>query len=76
MSVKAFDAVLRGVENAKNQHAKTSPAAPTVPVANVLPIGDSRRGQETWIDKLHNQLSREMDAAHKALVRARKTKIA
>ena len=77
VSVKAFDAVLRGVENAKNQQAKTiSPVAPTVPVANVLPSGDSRRGQENWVDKLHNQLSREMDAAHKALVRARKTKLA
>jgi hypothetical protein len=87
VSVKAFDAVLRGVENAKNQHAKQelggpssrpriSPVAPTVPVANVLPGGDSRRGQENWVDKLHNHLSREMDAAHKALVRARKTQLA
>jgi hypothetical protein len=83
VSVKAFDAVLRGVENAKNQHAKRElgdprslRVAPTVPVANTLPSGDSRRGQETWVDKLHNQLSREMDAAHKALVRARKIKLA
>jgi hypothetical protein len=100
VSVKAFDAVLRGVEKAKEQRAKPevraglagdpgtarlspgspslSQAAPTVPVANTLSSGDSRRGQEkeNWIDQLHNHLSREMDAAHKALVRARKTKFA
>jgi hypothetical protein len=94
VSVKAFDAVLRGIEKAKKQHAeqelgdpgtatlqpgapRISPVAPTVPVANILlKSGDSRRGQETWIDQLHNHLSREMDAAHKALVRARKTNFA
>jgi len=81
VSVKAFDAVLRGVEKAKeaknaSANLSTSPVAPTVPVANTLSSGDSRRGQENWIDKLHNHLSREMDAAHKALVRARKTTFA
>lgn len=97
VSVKAFDAVVRGIEKAKDQHAtlerrdpgtarlqprspNQSPAAPTVPVANALlasSSGDSRRGQTTsWIDQLHNHLAREMDAAHKALVRARKTQLA
>jgi hypothetical protein len=96
VSVKAFDAVLRGIEKAKDEHAKlelgdpgtarlqpganNSPAAPTVSVANALlagSSGDSRRGQTTsWIDQLHNHLSREMDAAHKALVRSRKIQLA
>jgi hypothetical protein len=83
VSVKAFDAVLRGIEKAKDaKNASTnlsaSPVAPTVPVANTISTGDSRRGQEkeNWIDQLHNHLSREMDAAHKALVRARKTTFA
>ena len=84
VSVKAFDAVLRGIEKAKVGRVAprapssenstftdltTSPVAPTVPVANTLSSGDSRRGQEkeNWIDQLHNHLSREMDAAHKAL---------
>lgn len=78
VSVKAFDAVLRGIEKAKEPKTN-SPAAPTVPVANTLlnTSGDSRRGQTTsWIEQLHNHLSREMDAAHKALVRARKTQLA
>ena len=87
VSVKAFDAVLRGIEKTKEQHARLEPggpristAAPTVPVANALlasSSGDSRRGQTiSWIDQLHNHLSREMDAAHKTLVRARKTQLA
>lgn len=78
VSVKAFDAVLRGIEKAKEPKTN-SPAASTVPVANTLlqASGDSRRGQTiSWIDQLHNHLSREMDAAHKALVRARKTQLA
>jgi len=88
VSVKAFDSVLRGIEKAKDAKnaappsgasstLTTSQAAPTVPIANtLLKSGDSRRGQENWIDQLHNHLSREMDAAHKALVRSRKTKLA
>jgi hypothetical protein len=72
VSVKAFDAVVRGIENAK----KTSVVAPTVPVANTLSVaGDSRRDNSaSWVDNLQTHLSREMDAAHKALVRARKAK--
>jgi hypothetical protein len=70
VSVKAFDAVVRGVEKAKKQN---SPVAPTVPVANTFQTsGDSRRDKATWIEQLENNLSREMDAAHKALVRSRK----
>ncbi len=71
VSVKAFDAVVRGIENAKKQN---SPVAPTVPVANTFQTsGDSRRDKASWIEQLENNLSREMDAAHKALVRSRKT---
>lgn len=75
VSVKAFDAVVRAIEKTKQE---SSPAAPTVPVANsLLTQGNSRRGPaEDFINKLQNQLSREMDAAHKALVRSRKTKLA
>jgi hypothetical protein len=83
VSVNAFDAILRGIEKAKEEKrlskiSATSQVAPTVPVANTLlkTSGDSRRGPENWIEQLHNHLSREMDAAHKALVRARKTKLA
>jgi len=78
--------VLRGVEKAKAAGGDTRPTvsvsqvAPTVPVANASMAlgGDSRRGQaqESWVERLHTQLSKEMDAAHKALVRSRKTKIA
>lgn len=70
VSVKAFDAIVRAIEKAKQE---PSPGASTVSVAN---SGDSRRGPaEDWLGKLHTQLSREMDAAHKALVRARKTQL-
>ena len=71
VSVKAFDAVVRGIEKSKKQ---TSPVAPTVPVANTFTTsGDSRRDKATsWVEQLENNLSREMDAAHKALVRVRK----
>jgi hypothetical protein len=77
VSVKAFDAVVRGIENAKASTAATADktsVAPTVPVANSMDAaGDSRRNKPaSWIDHLQNQLSREMDAAHKALVRSRK----
>jgi len=143
VSVKAYDAIIRGIEKAKDDrtaeaaelrrfpepspyvvpplggspharqpepsrtvrdgtthpetHPPTLPTAPTVPVANINTFGDSRRGQApsfsdsansarsavpnspapapTWIDRLHTTLSREMDAAHKALVRSRKTNL-
>lgn len=75
VSVKAFDAVVRAIEKTRQE---TSPAAPTVPVANTLQAqGTSRRAPvEDFLSKLQNQLSREMDAAHKALVRSRKTELA
>jgi len=75
VSVKAFDAVVRAIEKTKQQ---SSGAAPTVPVANAfIAPGDSRRGpSEDFVESLQTQLSREMDAAHKALVRARKTQLA
>ena len=66
---------------AENKTIPIYPVAPTVPVANthIAPLpGDSRRDRvpaDNFIDRLHNQLSREMDAAHKALVRARKVRI-
>jgi len=70
VSVKAFDAVVRGIEKARKQNLNV---APTVPVANTFQTsGDSRRDKTSWIDQLENNLSREMDAAHKALVRVRK----
>ncbi len=58
VSVKAFDAIVKGIERTKSE-----------------PSGISRISNETsdsWNDKLHLNLSREMDAAHKALVRSRK----
>lgn len=75
VSVKAFDAIVRAIEKTRQE---TSPAASTVPVANaLLAQGTSRRAPaEDFLSKLQNQLSREMDAAHKALVRSRKTKLA
>ncbi len=75
VSVKAFDAVVRGIEKTKRQGW---PGAPTVPVANSnLAGGDSRRGPAAdWVAQLEAALGREMDAAHKELVRARKAKIA
>jgi hypothetical protein len=58
VSVKAFDAVVKGVERTK-----------TEPSGNSRLTNDS---SDTWSDNLHLNLSREMDAAHKTLVRTRK----
>ena len=77
VSVKAFDAVVRGVERAReagsggellnNQSASVVPA---VPATN----GYSRRHSPG--SSLELSLSRSMDADHKALVRARKHTLA
>jgi hypothetical protein len=58
VSVKAFDAILKGVERTKSE-----------------PSGISRMTNQSSVttsDKLHLNLSREMDASHKTLVRSRK----
>lgn len=65
VSVQAFDAVVKGIERTKsnppsNNAGLSNAAVPTVPAA------------DSWTSLLHLNLSREMDAAHKALVRARK----
>ena len=62
VSVKAFDAVVRGIERTK---AGSGDAA-------LLQNQPAAARGDDWADKLHLNLSREMDASHKALVRARK----
>lgn len=64
VSVKAFDAVIRGIERSK------SSAPPPPPLANTTAVEPS-----SLTETLHAHLSREMDAAHKRLVRSRKAKI-
>ena len=64
VSVKAFDAVVRGIERAKNEvPAQKSGMANTV---------DATGAPAPWVDALHTQLAREMDASRKQLVRQRK----
>lgn len=70
VSVRAFDAVVRGIERTK----KESAAAPTISVANTSE-GSSRRDSANFLSELELNLSREMDGAHKALVRSRKQSI-
>ncbi|HYE30563.1 MAG TPA: hypothetical protein VEH27_03980 [Methylomirabilota bacterium] len=68
VSVKAFDAVVRGVEKTKQQFAAPTGA---ILAANSALDDASRRANSQFTDTLLGHLSREMDADHKALVRAR-----
>jgi hypothetical protein len=63
VSVKAFDAIVRGIERTKSDPGSVSR----------LPNQAVTASNDDWRAQLHLNLSREMDAAHKALVRARKT---
>jgi hypothetical protein len=58
VSVKAFDAIVKGIERTKSEASGVSRM--------------TNESTDTSSDKLHLNLSREMDAAHKALVRSRK----
>ena len=66
VSVRAFDGVVRGIERWKQAG---SGGAPTVVGGDP---DTTRRPDESAVESLHTALSREMDAADKALVRARK----
>ncbi len=71
VSVRAFDAVVRGVEKWKTQ-TETLTGAPDA----ASPVDGIRRPGDQALDPiatLHAALGREMDAPHKALVRARKS---
>jgi hypothetical protein len=72
VSVRAFDAVVRGIERTRSKGGAAD--APTIAVAN-SGRSDSRRDSATFLPDLELNLSREMDAAHKALVRSRKQTI-
>lgn len=61
VSVNAFDAVVKAIERTR----RNIPSESTPRFGNQAPSGDDR-------DDLFLNLSREMDAAHKALVRKRK----
>lgn len=74
VSVRAFDAVVRGIERTRSKKESESAAAPTIAVANTG-HSDSRRDSASFLSALELNLSREMDAAHKALVRSRKQTI-
>jgi hypothetical protein len=77
VSVKAFDALVRAVERSKQQsrgHLKQT-AGDGVSLGNQAGATgaiDHPGGDENWIAELHRNLSSEMDAAHKRLVRERK----
>ena len=65
VSVKAFDAVVRGIE-------KTKATPQTVDLANT---SSGAREQGQFMEMLENNLSRQMDQAHKHLVRSRRAKL-
>jgi hypothetical protein len=67
VSVKAFDAVVKGIERMRNT---TAPAVPSQ-FGNQI-AGGSQSAQSAQLAELQSHLSIEMDAAHKALVRERK----
>jgi hypothetical protein len=68
VSVKAFDAVVHGIER-----TKASSAAPSASPSGKAGLSNENSGSsQTWSEALDVNLSREMDASHKALVRARK----
>jgi hypothetical protein len=56
VSVKAFDAVIQAIEDSKKN----------------VRLGNDTAAQGSWLDELHANLSRALDASHKRLVRARK----
>jgi hypothetical protein len=62
VSVKAFDAVVKGIERMKS----------TAPFENQPHPFGNFSGTGPGLEELHLHLSREMDSAHKALVRKRK----
>ena len=64
VSVKAFDAVVRGIERAKSESEK----APR----DLANSATARAAAPDWPAQLYNHLSREMDTNHKRLVRQRK----
>ncbi|MGZ8939563.1 MAG: hypothetical protein ACXW32_10175, partial [Limisphaerales bacterium] len=66
VSVKAFDAVVKAIERTKSAQ----------PFQNHPHQFGNLSATAPRLDELHWQLSREMDAAHKALVRKRKTALA
>jgi hypothetical protein len=68
VSVKAFDAVVKALERTKTEKASEAPSQ--APLANQRFPDLSATGN--LLETLHLNLSREMDAEHKALVRTRK----
>lgn len=66
VSVKAFDAVVKAIERTKSAQ----------PFQNHPHQFGNHSATTPHLEELHWQLSREMDAAHKALVRKRKTALA
>ena len=63
VSVKAFDAIVKAIERMKS----------TPPLENQPPQFGNFTTPAPGLNELHFHLSREMDAAHKSLVRTRKT---
>jgi hypothetical protein len=59
VGVKAFDAVVKGIERTKGEPSEVSRI-------------NNQTSVDSWSEKLHLNLSREMDSAHKALVHSRK----
>lgn len=84
VSVKAFDAVVRAVERSKQRRRMTKKKTGKggvslgnqagLAIATDVASGTANASDdENWIAELHRNLSSEMDAAHKRLVRERKS---
>lgn len=69
VSVKAFDAVVRAIEKTRRQ---TGAPPASILASNEAGDGGSRRARTDAMETLLASLSSEMDASHKALVRARR----
>jgi hypothetical protein len=80
VSVKAFDAVVKGIERSRQQTGESISGAAPTGSTSTFPneeAGASRRGADDysgpgWLSGLELNLSRSMDQAHKTLVQRRK----
>ena len=73
VSTKAFDAVVSAIEaTRRSQNGGRGETGPTIRAGNQL----DGKEESVLLDELHLNLSRAMDAEHKALVRKRKSAMA
>lgn len=79
VGVKAFDAIIRGIEKTRS-HPITAAAPAVLTPREGLENEDSRRdgpgSKPNWMEGLEANLSKAMDADHKRLVKSRKRAVA